>query len=278
MKQIGFSPHRDVYVQYLKSNQKHNMEVQHYHDAYEIYLQLSDKRYLYYDNICYTLEEGSLAVFEPFDIHYTESREVDYYERYVINFRPEKLSILLSREEINLLLDKIKTGVIQLDKDQIDIVCECFKRVEYYSAKGGFLSEKLLYSTVLQLIMMVIQFTDTDSIAIGEKIAPQVIKAIKYMNKHYNEDINLDSIAEFVHTSKYYFCRLFNSTTGATVIEYLNNIRLTKVHSLLIDTNYTIEGIAQQTGFSSAINLTRTFKKVYGVSPRTFRNSQKNKQ
>ena len=125
---------------------------------------------------------------------------------------------------------------------------------------------------------MVIQFTDTDSIAIGEKIAPQVIKAIKYMNKHYNEDINLDSIAEFVHTSKYYFCRLFNSTTGATVIQYLNNIRLTKVHSLLIDTNYTIEGIAQQTGFSSAINLTRTFKKVYGVSPRTFRNSQKNKQ
>lgn len=53
MKRTAFSSHNELYVQYLKSENKHNMSVQHYHDTYEIYLQLSGKRYLFYDNTCY---------------------------------------------------------------------------------------------------------------------------------------------------------------------------------------------------------------------------------
>ena len=62
MKRTAFSSHNELYVQYLKSENKHNMSVQHYHDTYEIYLQLSGKRYLFYDNTCYTLERGDLRL------------------------------------------------------------------------------------------------------------------------------------------------------------------------------------------------------------------------
>ena len=62
MKRTVFSSHNELYVQYLKSENKHNMSVQHYHDTYEIYLQLSGKRYLFYDNTCYTLERGDLRL------------------------------------------------------------------------------------------------------------------------------------------------------------------------------------------------------------------------
>lgn len=75
--------------------------------------------------------------------------------------------------------------------------------------------------------------------------------------------------------SKFYFCRKFHSTTGATVLEYLNNLRLTKVHNLLLSTKMSIDEIAVSTGFSSAVNLTRAFKKVYGNSPRDFRKLKK---
>ena len=62
MKRTAFSSHNELYVQYLKSENKHNMSVQHQHDTYEIYLQLSGKRYLFYDNTCYTLERGDLRL------------------------------------------------------------------------------------------------------------------------------------------------------------------------------------------------------------------------
>lgn len=106
MKRTAFSPHDNIYIQHLKNTEKHDMSVQHYHDMYEICLLLGGKRYLFCDNYCYSLKRGSMAVFEPFEIHYAESRESDFYERYVINFRLEALAPLLDRGELNMLEKK----------------------------------------------------------------------------------------------------------------------------------------------------------------------------
>lgn len=276
MKRTAFSPHGDLYVQRIKSTKKNNMPVQHYHDAYEIYLQLSGKRYLFYDNICYTLQRGDMAILKPFDIHYAESREVDNYERYVINFQLEKLSVLLNKAEIHMLSEKISPGVIHLDEEQTQTMYDYFTKTDYFYGQHGFLSEKILYSAVLQLIMQAIKFTDAASLVNGEKVHPQIISAIQYINKHYRENINLEIVSEKLHMSKYYFCRIFHCATGATFGEYLNNVRLTKVHSFLIETDGTLDEIARETGFSSSINLSRAFKKVYNISPRDFRKIKNN--
>ena len=107
MKRKAFSPHDDIYIQYLRNMEKHDMPVQHYHDGYEIFLMLGGKRYLFYDNICFTLERGDMAVLRPFDIHYAQSRDAEYYERFVLNFSETALSALLSREELRLLREKL---------------------------------------------------------------------------------------------------------------------------------------------------------------------------
>lgn len=275
MKATAFSPHNGIYIQHLKTNQKHNMPVQHYHDGYEIYLQLDGKRCLFYDNFCYILERGDMAVFKPFDIHYAESREADYYERYVLNFQEDELNSILSESELHYLLEKIDGCVIHLNEKQTAQLCEYFRRVEEYSKQNGFFAGKLLTTAVFQLILKAMEYTDGSHAVTGKQIEPNIIKAIKYIDKHYTDDISLDHIAETVHMSKYYFCRKFHSTTGATVLEYLNNVRLTKVHNLLLNTQMNIDEIATATGFSSAVNLTRAFKKVYGNSPRDFRKLKK---
>ena len=275
MKRTAFSSHNELYVQYLKSENKHNMSVQHYHDTYEIYLQLSGKRYLFYDNTCYTLERGDLAIFAPFDIHYAQSRESDYYERYVVNFRLEDMSKILDSGEIHLLKQKINPCVVHLTEDRTQKVFELIKRVdEYYNRKGLF-SDKLVYSAMLQLLVYVAECIDDETATDGEKISPQIIEVMKYINKHYAEDLNLDNISDIACMSKYHLCRKFKEATGATLLQYINNVRLTKVHSMLINTDMPIEEIAECTGFSSSMQLTRVFKSVYNIPPRTFRKNQK---
>ncbi len=275
MKRTAFSSHNELYVQYLKSENKHNMSVQHYHDTYEIYLQLSGKRYLFYDNTCYTLERGDLAIFAPFDIHYAESRESDYYERYVVNFRLEDMSKILDSGEFHLLKQKINPCVVHLTEDRTQKVFELIKRVdEYYNRKGLF-SDKLVYSAMLQLLVYVAECIDDETATDGEKISPQIIEVMKYINKHYAEDLNLDNISDIACMSKYHLCRKFKEATGATLLQYINNVRLTKVHSMLINTDMPIEEIAECTGFSSSMQLTRVFKSVYNIPPRTFRKNQK---
>lgn len=277
MKRTAFSPHEELYVQHLKTNQKHNMSVQHYHDAYEIYLQLEGKRYCFVDNMCYTVEPGDLIIYKPYKLHYSESREVDYYERYVLNFHTEALSTLLSDAEINMLLKKLGAGVVHLSEEQRKIVCDYFDRIDECSRQEGFLSEKLVYSIVLQFLMYIIKYVDMKNTCKINTIAPQIKVALEYISENYKEKITLDEMAQVANMSKYYFCRMFHSVTGTTVLQYVTNVRLIKVHNLLINTEMSIEEIAVQTGFGSGISLTRVFKKTYGMSPRSFRNMKRSK-
>ena len=273
MKRTAFSPHDKIYIHHLESSKKHNMSVQHYHDSYEVYLQLEGKRYIFYDNVCYTMERGDLAVFPPFVIHYAESREVDYYERYVLNIREEAMYAILNQEETHLLMSRLNAGIIHLSESQLKELCYYYKNAESSLKNTGFLAQKLLFSAVLQLLMYVVKCQGEEPQAKEgrNRISAPVIQALNYINMHYQEEMTLDRIAEVVSVSKYHFSRSFKNITGATVLEYLNNVRLTKAHSLLIYTDATIGEIAEKTGFGSTTNLTRAFKKAYGMSPTKFR-------
>ena len=271
MKQTEFAPSRKLHIQYLKRTCQYNMPVPHYHDAFEIYFQMAGKRYLFFDNICHVFEAGDVAILRPFNIHYGESREINYYERYVINFKSDIFSKVLTPDEWYLLEKRIVPCVIHLSGEQMQIMCQHFQMAERYSEKTGFLSEKLLESSVLQLVMMLMEYVDQDFIIKGETVEPSIVEVLKFIDGNYQENITLDHMAQIAHMSKYHFCRTFRSVTGTTPLNYVNTVRLTRVHNLLINTTESIDEIARNTGLSSYVNLARVFKKVYGVSPRTFR-------
>ena len=275
MKRTAFSPHDNLYINYLKNTKKHDMPVQHYHDMYEILVMLGGKRYLFCDNYCYTMERGTMAVFKPFEIHYAESRESDFYERYVINFRLEALSPLLSGNELHVLEEKLNSCVIYLTEEQTVLLCRLFKQADECSGLKGFLSEKLLLSAVLLLVMYAAGLSEGAETLSGGTADPQIVSVLKYINEHYRSVVTLDDLSDKVGISKFYLCRRFHEVTGATVMEYLNNVRLTKVHNMLLNTKNSIDDIAFETGFSSAVNLSRAFKKLYGVSPSEFRRTKK---
>lgn len=278
MKRAKFSPQGRCYIDHLEMNRKISMQLQHYHDSYEIYLQLGGKRYVFFDDVCYILERGDMFILKPFEIHYAESREFDHYSRYVINFQPEVLKSLLTDSEIHMLLEeKLRQNVVRLsDKEQEDML-DAFKRAEEYSKGTGFLSDKLTTASVAQLVVKALGYSGKKSDINGGKIHPQVAAALSYINERYRETISIDDISAAVHMSRYHLSRMFHEATGATVMEYLGNVRLTRVHTMLINTDMALEEIAAETGFGSAKNLTRSFKIRYGVPPREFRKLNKSK-
>lgn len=276
MKRMVFSPHGRLYVQYQESDLNHDMPVQHYHDAYEIYFQTEGKRYLFWDNVCYTLVAGDAAVFSPFDLHYAESRDSGHYGRYVMNFQPEIFSSILEKQEEEILLRRLYPCVIHIPEHRWGDLLGDFKRAEECAQREGFLAEKMAASAVLHLVMRVQEYMGNSFMVQGKQIPGSIIKALTYVEKHYKRRLTLDEIASESGMSKYYFCRLFQKVTGATVLEYIRNIRLRRVHDMLLHTEDTLEAIAGETGFASAADLARVFKKVYGAAPREFRKQHRN--
>ena len=212
-----FFPFSEMYINHVKSSEKYDMKIQHYHDAYEIYLQADGERYLFLDDICYTLKQGDLVILKPFDIHYMESRDIDFYERYVLNFSSDMLSGILTKTETDILFDNIKSCVFHLNDEQFTLILDYFKKIDAFSNRIGLLSEKLALSSVFQLVSVIKDLSKNAEIITSQNTPSEIVTAIDYINNHYKEDINLDIITEVVHISKYHFSRLFHKATGCNV-------------------------------------------------------------
>lgn len=275
MYQTAFFPMDSLYVDFTESSKRHDMKVQQYHNAYELYLQISGARYLFLNDVCYNLKPGDLYILQPFEIHYTESRDSDHYGRYVMNFRSEHLDCVLTETERDLLMQKLEPGVYHLCEEHLTCITQLLDQLGKNVDRTGFLTQKLQSACLLQVLLALCDMIRNGGCAresiSPDNVQPEIIRAIRFLNLHYQEQLDLDSVSEQMHMSKYHFCRLFHQATGATFLEYLYNIRLSKVHQMLLQTQYPLSEIARRTGFTSTAHLSRVFHSIYHVSPREFR-------
>ena len=65
------------------------------------------------------------------------------------------------------------------------------------------------------------------------------------------------------------------SSTGYTVMAYINRLRVEKAQKLLMASELSIDEIAYQTGFESPKYFYRVFKSIAGESPANIRRKYK---
>jgi AraC-like DNA-binding protein len=99
---------------------------------------------------------------------------------------------------------------------------------------------------------------------------PVVTKAKDYIREHHTEELSLGQVAATVHTSVFYFCKLFRKVTG-TFTEFVSRTRIERAKNLLLNPNLRISEIAYEVGFQSLTHFNRVFKKVIGESPTEYR-------
>jgi AraC-like DNA-binding protein len=100
---------------------------------------------------------------------------------------------------------------------------------------------------------------------------PVITKAKEFIREHHTEDLSLGQVAAAVHTSVFYFCKLFRKVTGTTFTEFVSRTRIERAKNLLLNPNLRISEIAYEVGFQSLTHFNRVFKNVVGESPTNYR-------
>ncbi len=100
------------------------------------------------------------------------------------------------------------------------------------------------------------------------------LKAIRYINGHFMEDISSESIAQAVNYSPSYLRSVFAKISGKSMVEYVNLIRLVHGAELLRFTRLSVTEIAYECGFRDGNYFSTAFKKFYGLPPLAFRNKR----
>lgn len=95
-----------------------------------------------------------------------------------------------------------------------------------------------------------------------------------YVRHHLGDRPTPVDLARHVNLSADYFARLFVRTYGLSPRVWLVHDRLHRGARLLAETVRTITEIANSLGYDDVAAFSHQFKDRYGVSPRTFRQSQ----
>ena len=100
---------------------------------------------------------------------------------------------------------------------------------------------------------------------------PVITRAKQFIDEHKADDLSLGRVAEAVHTSTFYFCKMFKKATGLHFTEYLSRVRIEKAKNLLLNPHVRVSEVAYEVGFQSLTHFNRIFKKTTGKSPSDYR-------
>ena len=104
---------------------------------------------------------------------------------------------------------------------------------------------------------------------------PQIQQIDAFIKDNYEKDISLDDIADSVNLNPRYICALLKKATGTSYLTRLHTERIRATKQYLIETDMTVDEIAQHVGYNSSPQLSRVFKKYENMTPTDYRNSYK---
>lgn len=102
----------------------------------------------------------------------------------------------------------------------------------------------------------------------GKEIVPA---AQEYIERFYENDLTLNSVAQQFFINPNYFSMLFQQETGISFTHYLNEVRISSAKKLLTDTTLNLSEIAAMVGYGDHSYFTKVFKKLAGTSPSIYR-------
>lgn len=237
----------------------------HWHDFYEIEFFLSGCGEYTVNGTAYPVQKGSLFCMSPTDFHVYET---DRPARIInIMFMDQDLD-----EDLMLSLLRLeKNMAVQFSETEFDGICQlCRLIVQQKDVEAPF-HQTCVESLLNSLLVIVYRKLE------GEKSSQADLtltaKALHYMELHFRKTLTLAETADVVGLSPNYFSRKFHEDMGVTFQEYLVKMRLDYAHKMLLYSDASISQICALAGFRSLAHFLRAFKKLYGQSPKSYRNS-----
>jgi AraC-like DNA-binding protein len=265
--------HKDFELFHLKD--KKNIQLGfHFHDFNKIIIFMSGK-------VTYLIE-GKAYKLKPWDILLVNSNEIhkpiidltETYERVIIWFNPLFLTKhnyigcnlltcfqIAAQENFNLL---------RLPPDLFPELKNIFFQLEDACKSQDFGSQILKNSLFLQLVIYLNRNFlghKSDMQNPDIKYDETIGKILQYISNNLCGDLSVDKLASVCHLSKYYLMRRFKQQTGYTMHNYILQKRLIAANTLMKE-GKSVTQSCLECGFRDYSNFIRSFKRIYGVSPK----------
>lgn len=97
-------------------------------------------------------------------------------------------------------------------------------------------------------------------------------RVLDHIDRHLDDDLDLDAVSGIAAFSKYHFHRQFTATFGLSVHRYIQLARMKRAsHRLAYRDAQSVTDIAMDAGYDAPDAFARAFRQRFGQSPSSFR-------
>ncbi|MDO5785839.1 MAG: helix-turn-helix domain-containing protein [Eubacteriales bacterium] len=101
--------------------------------------------------------------------------------------------------------------------------------------------------------------------------SPMIQKVLTYIDTNLCADLSLKAFSEYLSINASYLSTLFKKEMGVSLTDYVNQKRILHAQRLLVATDLPIKTVANQCGIPDVYYFSRIFKKLSGITPKSFR-------
>lgn len=96
---------------------------------------------------------------------------------------------------------------------------------------------------------------------------PVLIATVALMNRHIDDPLSMDDLAEAAGYSRRHLERLFREAVGKTPGDFYRALRLDRGRNLLATTNMTLLEVATACGYATVSHFSKSFRARFGTAP-----------
>ena len=241
----------------------------HSHDFYEFFYIVSGSITHRLNDKKEVLHEGHLMFIKPTDKH-EFFRPADCTHRDIVVSKVffERMCDLISEETTTEILTLNNTSPFHISMEKIHYL---EKILDEYNFNTLF-NEKLKKTAAITVTSEIINCLLRSKLKKILANAPMWFNNLmdKFQDQQYIQG-GLKMILDTVNYNSVYVGRVFKKYTNMTMTEYLNKVRLNYAVLKLRTTNFTINDIVSDLGFSSPTYFYKLFVKTYGMTPKKYR-------
>ncbi|RAP73751.1 AraC family transcriptional regulator [Paenibacillus montanisoli] len=261
-------------VHYWGAMPQHFDNPLHRHSYFEVCYVMEGEGYYYESDVEYPLLQGTLFFSRPGMWHQIKSQDglALLYVAFEIDEARSK------KESIHRYLQLLHNNRIVVPSADDTITAQTWRTLLTLCKQDHYLVKEAVrcFASAL-LVSFYPEFSQ--SLEYEETTDKQQVSAYLQRAKLFIEDnltlsLSLQQLSSYLHITERHLSRLFAEKVGQTFSHYVQERRVQKSIELLLETDWTISRIAEETGFESIHYFTRVFTSKIGVPPSKFRKSQ----